>query len=58
MGTMCIESTIPSDVELKLGIIDNAVSKVLSAPTIQNKLDQLAVAIQVIATIDLHGARQ
>ncbi|MBY0242801.1 MAG: hypothetical protein K2X55_26160 [Burkholderiaceae bacterium] len=44
-GIVGIEPTIPPDLELKMGITDNAVSQVLSATTVEDKLDRLVIAM-------------
>lgn len=58
MGGMGEDDTIPPDVELKLGIIDNAVSQVLGATSVEDKIDLLALAVQIMATVTLQGAEQ
>lgn len=59
MGIVDRETTTPPEAELGAeSEIDVAVSKVFAAETIPEKIDQLAVAMQVTATNILRGARQ
>lgn len=54
-------SATPTKAELEQDTavdIDIAVSKVFAAETIQDKLDRIAIAMQVIANITLNGVRQ